>query len=218
MLLSEAITAVTVEGGFDTTSTATSDATIRGWIHECVQDAVGRAKWRKSRVELGPTVAGQAQYPVPASVVGLRALRVGTSAPWSRVSTDELWEIEGGVRRLRAGTPGVFAPEFELDADAVISLYPVPTEGGLSILALAAVTAPAITAVTDPATDLGLPEDLVRPIVVEGPVGIGLERVMERPDLAAPHTARFESAVQELSRRANSRIGRGPVRVPIVRP
>jgi hypothetical protein len=59
MLLSTAISAVQAQ--FDSTSTLSSDAVVRSWINDVVQEAVGEAKWLKKSLSLGPTVAGQSE-------------------------------------------------------------------------------------------------------------------------------------------------------------
>lgn len=218
MLLSDAITAVSAQ--FDTTTSATSDTVIRSWIHRCLQDAVGRAKWRKARRALGPTVAGQGTYELPEDVVDVRSLRVDGSKSWTRVSTETLWEYTAG--QLRQPWPGVFAPEFETvaeggavaDGDAAqVALYPVPTSSGLAIDALCAIMPPAIGAATAPGTVLPVPEDLAGRLAIDGPIAMGYREALGRMDMAQQYEPRFEQGVQELSRRANARVGHGPVRL-----
>jgi hypothetical protein len=47
MLVSEAVAKIQAEGGADSSSSATTVATIRGWVNECVSDAIGRSTWRQ---------------------------------------------------------------------------------------------------------------------------------------------------------------------------
>jgi hypothetical protein len=214
VVLSEAISLVQTQGGFDTTSSSSSDTVIRGWINEAVQEAVARAKSRrKSLTSIGPTVAGQSQYAVPAEVVKIKVLRVDGSRPWLRIGTEDLWELEGDNARL-GGAPGAYAPENETDADSVVELWPVPDTSGLTIEAHAFVLPDAITAATSTGATIPLP-DHIAPRVMGGAIAIGLERVHERADLAQPFRAQFELAVGELSRWANSRVGSGPTRLRV---
>jgi len=213
-----------VAAQFDTTSAASDATAIRGWIHACVQDAVGRAKSRKVRRELGPTVADQWEYALPVDVVDVRMLRVDGSRPWRRCSTEQLWELQAGNGWLTRA-PGAFAPSFEEVAEggdespqdgdsATLALWPTPTVAGLAMDALCAVLPPAIDSETADTYVLPVPEDLVRRIAVDGPIGMGFREALGRGDLAQQYEVRFEEAgVQELSRRANSRIGHGPVQL-----
>lgn len=218
MILSDAITAVSAQ--FDTQTSATSDTVIRSWIHRCLQDAVARAKWRKALRSLGPTVAGTSVYELPEDVVDVRSLRVASSKPWSRVSTEVLWEYTAG--QLPQPWPGVFAPTFETvaeggavaDGDAAqIALYPTPATSGQAIDALCAIMPPAIGSGTAAGTVLPVPEDLAGKLAVDGPIAMGYREALGRMDLAKEYEARFEAGIQELARRANSRVGHGPVRL-----
>jgi hypothetical protein len=164
MLLSAARTKVKSEGGFDSSASNTSDSAIDGWINERVQEALATSKWRKVELELGVTVAGQAQYAVPASVVDIRAIRVDSGRRWLSVSTEDLFDLKSGDASLR-NAAGAFAANFEADADPVVELWPVPTESGLSIAALAAVTLTTDLVAADP---IPLPDDLVNRLAVEG--------------------------------------------------
>ena len=218
MFLQAAIDAVTKEGGFESSSTATPDATIRGWINEAVQTALARSLYRKAQVDLGPTVVGQDTYDLPDNVVRVRALRVGSSRPYMALqSIEDLWGLQGGDFSVY---PGAFFGEFEEDGavpvtedtDPQVTVFPAPTAAGLSIPAVCAITLEAeIDATTNAATFvLPLPADLVRPIAVDGAIGIGLERVENRPDLASGFNAKYADAVGELGKRANNRVaGRG---------
>lgn len=214
MLVSDAVSKVVSEGGFDTSSSNTSADTVRSWVNERVREALATSKYRKATVEIGPTVAGQAQYALPEHVVDVRALRVASGRRWTRASTEELYDLQGGDAWLRS-SPGAFAANFEADTDPVVELWPAPDEDGSTITLLAAVSLEAELATGD---TIPLPSDLAQRIAVDGAIALGRRRIDEREDLAAGYELRFEKAVQELSRRANSRMGSGPHQIGIRRP
>jgi hypothetical protein len=210
VLASEMVTAVKREGGFDTQGANIDDATILSWLNEAYRRLVGESKWRKATRELGPTVAGEGQYALGDDVTDVAALQVAGSGPWLRVSQTDLWEITVGTRSFSGA--GVFAPDYQADGTAVVELYPPPSTAGLPISALAAVLPSALT--TSPDTSPAVPADLHQSIV-DGAIGIGLHRIYERHDAAAPYDARLDGAVQKLERRGNSRVGSGPARAKI---
>lgn len=225
MLVSEADTALAAI--FDTSNVATSSAVVRAWMHAAVREAVAEAEWRRVKRELGPTVIGTSRYEVDEDVVAIRSLQVAGSLPYLRCGTEEFFELEAGGAVL-FNTPGAFCPEFEALAEdavespadgdtAMVAISPTPTVAGQAVTALCAVQALAILSGTAGSVVIGVPDDLARMIVVDGATAIGWETAMGRPDLAATPRARYEAGKQQLARRANARIGRGPVRVPIVR-
>lgn len=217
MLLGEAITAVRTEGGFDVSSTNSSTDVITGWIWQAVNAALGESKWRKQSRELGPTVADQAQYLLPDEVVDVASVRVNGGRPWALASSlEDVWQVQAGDGYVR-NAPGVFFANFEADTDSVVELWPVPTEAGLSIEAIAAILY-ADTAGADTTTTLPLPQDLVRPIAVNGAVAIGLALLENRHGDAREHQGKADAATATLKRRANSRVGSGPSMMRIWQP
>jgi hypothetical protein len=201
------IDAIVAEGGFDTDSTDTSRTVILGWVQTRYDQALSSSRYRKQAVALGPTVAGQAQYAIPAYVLEIRKLRVAASKPWKRGTTEDLWNLQAGAATAY-NVAGVYAPNFETDADQVVELWPVPGKSGDAIDALCEVTDP--TQLTDTAMAPAVPADLHRPLFVKGGIAEGLTTVEKRPDLAAPFEGEFAGAAKELKRRANSRVGKGP--------
>jgi hypothetical protein len=215
MVPSAMVAKVKNEGGFDTAAANMDNATILGWLNEAYERLTGESKFVRKTRELGPTVADQATYALPDEVIDLRALKVGTSAPWLRVSTEELWELQAGYRALETVTGvGVFAPSFESDADAMVELWPVPTAetAGLSISALAAVALGDLSLATDVAPLL--PAD-VQGAVVDGAIAIGMRRIHERWDIAQAYDAKLDAGIQALAKRTNSRVGSGPIQAKI---
>lgn len=204
------VTAVKREGGFDATTANIDDSTVLSWLNEAYRRLVGKARWRKSLRELGPTVVGQSQYTLADDVTDVAGLRVAGSAPWLRVSTSDLWEIQSGIRSYTGA--GVFAPDYQADGTPVVELWPSPATGGDSISAIASVLPAALT--TSPDVSPQVPVDFHQAIV-DGAIGIGLHRIYERHDAAAPYDQRLDAAVQELERRGNSRVGSGPARAKV---
>jgi hypothetical protein len=212
---------------FDANASASTQAVMRGWMHAAVREAVAEAEWRKVRRELGPTVAGTSSYEVDEDVVAIRTLQVAGSRPYTRCGAEEMIALQAGLGVV-FNSPGAFSPEFEALAEdaaeatadgdtSLVTIWPAPTASGQAITALCAVQALAIGAGTSGATVIGVPDDLARAIVVDGAQAIGWETALGRPDLAQAPRARYDAAKQMLERRGNSRMGRGPIRVPIVR-
>jgi hypothetical protein len=207
------IDAIVTEGGFDTSAVDTSRAVVLGWVQTRYDGALSASRYRKMAVEFGPTVVGQAQYAVPAHVLDLSRLRVGGSKPWLRVTLTELWEIQAGASWVYDAA-GVFAPNFEVDGDQVVELYPAPGKAGDAISTVCEVTD--TTALADSgASTPNIPADLHRPILVKGGIAEGLSTIEKRPDLAASFESEAAAAIKELKRRANSRIGSGPWRARV---
>lgn len=224
MLVSEAIALIQSQGGFDPAQAQTSDTLMRSWLSTAVQEAVAEAKWLKQRRNLGLTVVGTSEYVIDSDIVQLKTLRVGMSRPWAWSSLDDIWEAEAEPNAvvLTRGAPGAFCLTYEEEeaqdvenVPKLLKLWPTPDTAGLKIEAVCAVSHKPIVAGTSSSYVLQVPDDLVQAIAVDGAVAIGIQRVHERADLAAPYTARYVNAKAELKRRANSLIGGGVKYVPV---
>lgn len=226
MQLQTAIDLITSQGGFDPAAAQTSDSKIRSWISAMVQEAAAEAKALKQIRELGPTVAGTQDYLVDTDIIQVRGLRVNGSRPWARASLDDLWfaDADPSAAMLAGGSPGAFAPSFEVEAaqdvDDVpqfVRLWPKPSVSGYTVQALCIVGHKVINDTTSTSYALQVPEDLARMIAVDGPIGLGLTLVHERADLAAPYLARYADGKSKWKARANSRIGQGTFYAPVAR-
>lgn len=206
----ELIAKCSSEGGFDTRSANTSQTTLLGWLNEVYQEAGAESLWFKQPRTLTPTVAGGTQYALADDVVDVVGVRVGTSVPYVRMSTEELWEAQAGVRFVNPTGVGAFAPNFEGDGDNVVEVW--PASGGASIEALCAIIPTALGLADTPK----MPVEL-HPALADGMIALGLHRVYERHDAAAPFDAKFEKMKQKLSRRGKSRVGSGPIQAKIYR-
>lgn len=218
MLVSDALTLIAGHGGFDPSVAQTSDTMQRAWLNAAVQRAISKSLYLKQIRQLGPTVANQPDYAVDNDVIQVETVRVNGSRPWGRARLEDLWAAEGQPAAAQIlGAPGFFAPSWETEAaqdvDDVphnIRLYRAPTVSGQTIEAICSVMHKQITVATAANYALQLPEDLALEIAVDGAVAIGMLRVHERADLAAPYQARYDTAVADLKTRTNSRIGKGP--------
>lgn len=218
MLVSEALTLISSQGGFDPSIAQTSDTKMRSWLSAAVLEAVAEAKWLKQRRKFGPTVAGTSDYVVDDDVIQVKSLRVGVSRPWARTTLEDLWVAESNPNSvyLTDRAPGAFAPVFEVedgqdvdDVPKLVKLWPTPTTAGLNIEAVCSVNHKPIVADTSDSYRLQLPEDLAQKIAVDGAVAIGITRVHERADLAAAPLARYNDGKAQLKGRANSQVGGG---------
>ena len=206
------VTAVLTQGGFDSTSSATSQAVALSWLEARYQEMCAESGYTQAIRELGPTVADQDEYALPDSVTRVVGLRVGTSRPWTPVKLEDLWALAAGTARLEGGMIGAFAETWsEETADAgteKVKLYPVPTEAALDVLAICVVAPPALSLSANTAPRV--PTDF-HEYIVDGAIAMGLRRDDSREDEAAPYEARFKDATGRLGMRRRKRVGRGPI-------
>ena len=211
------IDAVLSEGGFDSTTAASSRDVIAGWLQEALSTMVAESQWSKASVDLGPSVVDVHEYVVPENVIDVRTLYVG-GREYMRVGPSEMLELRVSDAYI-AGGYGAFAPGYDSTGAAVVDIWPTPTEAGTAITALCSLAAVEMTADSDVPM---VPVDFHQALVDKA-IGTGYRRVYERHDEADRFDARFSNAnpgsfgaVQKLKRRANSRIGTGPQRIRIV--
>lgn len=225
LTLGEVIDAVVTQGGFDTSSSATPDVTVRGWIHEALQQALADSKFRHATINLGPAVAGVDHYAVPDNVVELRSLRIGSGLAYAPLAgIEDMWSLQAATSRI---WPGGFLltqgddgdTDATQDTSPQVQIYPAPGSeaDGMAIQAIGAVLPPAITQATATSYVIPLPADVERAIAIDGAIAIGKQRVYERDDLAAPFQKRRDDAVEKLLKRANARV-RGRAQLRLVRP
>ena len=212
MLPTEMVTAVLTQGGFDSTSSATSQAVALSWLEARYQEMCAESGYTQAIRELGPTVADQSEYALPDSVTRVIALSVGASRPWTPVKLEDLWALSAGTARLEGGMIGAFAETWsEETADAgteKVKLYPAPTEAALDVLAICVVSPPALSLSANTAPRV--PTDF-HEYIVDGAIAMGLRRDDSREDEAAPYEARFKDATGRLGMRRRKRVGRGPI-------
>ncbi len=204
----EIVAGVAGEGGFDV-----SAAMLGGWVNEVHGKAVAESQWQTESLSLGVTVADQAVYSVPDRVVDVRSIylndgsEAGQPSQWTRVSVEDLWDLNAGRRGLK-WSGGVFAPSFSSVGVQGIELYPPPITAGVPITALAACLPATMVSGMSPVIPADMHGDLK-----DGAIALGLLRIDERPDAAAAFEVKFERMVAKLRRRKNSRIGSGASRM-----
>lgn len=207
------VDAVILEGGFDTSSTGVTRATVVGWCRERYADLVVRARWYMETRQLAVTAAGEPTYLIPDEVVEVDVVRIG-SRRWERVGPAEMFDLEGSDLGLSSDRAGVFAPWWDSSGSEGIRLWPAPTAAGVVIEALCSLQPPEFQDASS--WSPLIPADMHRR-VVDGAVAEGMRVIEERQDAAAGYEARFEGAVEALRMRKNSRIGSGPQRLLVFR-
>ena len=218
MQTDELIAAVRDQGGFDSTSLATSQSVILGWLNERYRELVAESGFLRGTRELGPTVDGQAEYDLPDSIVRVVRLRVGSLRPFAPMMVDDLWLLQGGNASLESGVDGAFAPSWSADGTEKVMIYPTPSSDpdeslgvGESIDAVCVVLPDALAAGQGAPQ---VPEDF-HGAIVDGAISLGLLRDDGSASLAQPFEERFQAAIVRLKRRATARVGKGPVQARV---
>lgn len=203
MTLAEMVTAVRVEGGVDTTTGATSEATVKQKINQRYRRMVTKARWRRGIVSVGATKVGVAEYAIPYAVAELEGLMVD-GGPVARIGQTELWRLKAGQA---SASGSVFAPDFTWAGIEQVEIYPAPVQAGLAIEALATLHPDEL--VNDP--DKPIVPEQFHPAIVDGAVGDFRALLDERLDQVPYFDQRFDAAVEELRRLKNSQTGGGNV-------
>lgn len=206
--MGEIVDAALSEGGIDATQTQ-----ALAWANDRYRRLVAGAKWRKLFRNIGPTVAAQARYAVADDVVDVLSVRVATSASYKLISIEELWELQSS-ESVRITSRGLFAPSFDDDTNAEsVELYPTPDTAGLSITALVAVLPPTLGLTDTPQ----IPEDYHLTGIKAGVIADGLKLIDEQHAEGSVWEGEFQESIERLRRRRNSRIGRGPTPIRLLR-
>lgn len=136
------VKSVLEDGGFDTT-----EAKVLDWLDQRHKLMCARSDCYRRKVPLGPTVAGQQSYPIPAEVQEIREVLVvtptssGVGVPYgagrhSDLAQGALGYIWLGGIYLRAGG-GIYTRDENAEGQDLLALYPIPSEAGLTISVLA---------------------------------------------------------------------------------
>lgn len=199
------IDAVATEHGFDV-----SEATVKTWLNERYATMVVRARWRLLEISLPVTVAAQSDYALDDAVQELAYVFIGTNTdPYIYAGPLEMRQLMAGTARLAGGAAGAFSPAYSGAGANLLRFYPAPTANGLPITGLA--SEPPVDLVGDGDVPI-VPADFHKPIV-DGAIGVGLERDAERLQEASYFTASFESSIDKLRKRRLGRIGGGPTQI-----
>lgn len=197
MTLQEAITRTKSEGGIDRT-----DAEVQVWILDRVRTMVADSMWRLQEASFGVTVAGTSRYAVPADVVDLKFIYIGTGR-YDEISPWEMREVKTG-RGSIVGDQGVYALVANSSSVEYIDFHPIPTQAGLAITGFSSMALGTVNL----SDQLPIPADVHR-YAVYGGIAEGLAVTDERLPEADAFEARFEQGVQKLTRRRMSRSGSG---------
>lgn len=196
------------EGSFD----ATADQALR-WLNRRHRVMVARSRCYRYSASIGPTVANQRDYALPADVVEIFEVTVdGMPAGHARHVDLALGALSYVIL---SGVGRVMAPEEDAAGAAEIGLYPTPDTAGQTITVRAAFLPPDLSVADN--TTLKVPLDFTDALV-SGAMATALERAPGdfRPDLADRHTQRFEAGCEELRRRTNRRYrGTGPAQIRV---
>lgn len=199
------VDAVVNEGGFSVSDTGIARTTVTAWCHAAYIELVTESRWAQSIASLGTTVAGTAEYALADTIIDVYEVKVGaTGRPLPRVGVDTIWNLIANEETLLGQTTMVYAGTFSNAGAGKLYLYPAPSTSGDTISGLVASLPSAFTdsAGFTPA----IPEDFHRSIVygalAEG-YGVGEEAL----DQAAYWRERFETRIEKLRRRKNSRVG-----------
>lgn len=209
MTFAEMVTAVTVEGGVDTTTGQVTADQVKDRINARYRQMVATARYRMAQITIGPTVAGQAEYALEDDIVHVDGILVG-ALPYRRQSQTTLWRLRAGDARL-SGRGGIFAPDFAGDGARQVELYPAPTDAGIVITALAALQPVALSGDNDePIVPLDYQD-----AIVEGAIADFLTRLDERPDLAGVFEQKFTDKTEFLKRLQKSQLQSGPSQIQV---
>lgn len=199
------IDAVISEGGFSVADTGVARTTVTGWCHAAYIEMVTESRWALSIASIGTTVAGTTDYALADTIIDVDQVKVGASGrPLPRVGVQDIWELLAADASLAGATTMVWAPSFSSVGAGQITLYPAPDTSGDTIYGLCTSLPSAFT--DSSGFTPAIPEDFHRSIVygalAEG-YGVGEEAL----DQAAFWRDKFETRIEQLRRRKNSRIG-----------
>ena len=138
--LGELLTSVLSEGNFDAT-----EAQALQWLNARHELMCARTKCYRRKIQIGPTVAEQAGYPIPPEVLEIREVQVaspkssppnlgvpygpGVHLDLAQGALHYLWL--GGLYLAVGG--GIYVRDENSEGQNLLSLYPTPTEAGNAI-------------------------------------------------------------------------------------
>lgn len=172
-----------------------------------------RGEWTRATLEFGPTVADQADYTLPASLngeAGERILEVTVDGrDYGLGSPEKGRGLQLGDLFLRGY--GLAWISHDSSANEQLSLYPTPTESGLSISALCVVEPEELS---DSNLTVKLPYRF-RSAIVDYAAAQGFGSDEDNAELRTFYEQRFEDKVAELLALRNSRARRGGAQIQI---
>lgn len=207
--VAELVEAVLEEGSFDT-----SEDRVLKWLSRRQRLMCSRSRCYRKKLELGPTVAGQQAYAVPAEALEIREVQVA-GVLWGAGRHSDLPQgAQGWLWLERLLGSGITTREDSSAGDSLLALYPIPSEAGLTITAYTVCEPPDLKAGDD--TTLVVPPTMDEALI-NAAMATGLLRLEARPDLAAPLEAAFGASCEELARSTARRFrGTGPAQIRVV--
>lgn len=186
-----------------------SEAQAAKLLNQGIDRLAARSEWIKVEAEYGPTEAEVERYEIPGNTVRVLSVQIGES-PYVPVSIKDLWEVKAG-RKEAPAEGGLFAERFSEDgATKTLGFYPIP-EAGQAIEALAAITPKEELSGKDP---LPFPDQSCR-AARDFAIGLAYEQLDENIEQARFYEERGEAEAERLRRMANSRVGSGPLKIPV---
>lgn len=176
---------------------------------EADRELCTRSEWTRANVELGPTVADQAAYPVPSTVD--RILRVWKDGyPLDESNENDAKRVATGEMRI-AGN-GIYWLSWDEDSVESVSVAPTPTDAQ-------SLTAQCVVWDTDWEMDADgdVPKAPARFAKVLRSYALYqiFSLTEDNPELKEQHEADFERGVELLHRLRLARAGRGGARLRI---
>jgi len=207
------VTDIRTEGGFNV-----DDAQALRWLNRRWVELVSRAFALRRKVTIGNTVAGTAFYAFPASPVIVLAYSFEVAGvPYGKARRSDVYADSQGALWVSPDGAGLILADADANGAKGITLIPVPGDGS-AITSFAAVAPADLTIDTAGNTLLAatLEEDFIEALIA-GAVAIGLKRLAQRPDAAAPFEAEFQAGVAQLERRTKRRHkGQGPHQIRVI--
>lgn len=206
-VVAQLVADVLEEGQFDA-----DEAKVLRWLSRRQRTMCARSKCFRRAIQLGPTVAGQPAYAVPAEVVEIREVRVA-GVVYGQGRHVDIAQGAGHYLWL-SGTGGIAMREDSGAGVTELSVFPVPTDSGIE-LAITAVCLPPDLLTTDDTTLVVAPN--FHEALVNGAIATGMLKVEARPDLAGPFETLFNEACEELAGQTGRRFrGAGPAQIRVI--
>jgi hypothetical protein len=183
------VNAVIEDGEFD----ATPAQALR-WLSSRQKKMTARTACYCKTLSLGNTVAGQDTYSLPAEIVRVLQVTVGTF-PLTQARHDDFAKLAAHWEIL-LGEGGIVGREDSAGGAAQLRIAPTPGDALSSIAVYAAMLSPGLV-IGDDAT-LVIPADYYDALI-SGAIATGSERTEARYDIAAQAEGKFDAACQELA-------------------
>jgi hypothetical protein len=210
--VAELVAAVLEDGEFDAT-----EAQVLRWLNTRHKQMCARSGCYRKTVNLGPLVAGQVLYAVPAEVLEILEVRVGDYV-YGKARHNDFAEGEQGWVWL-SGPGGIAGRDDDEEGQQHLRIFPAPKSGvlpelGTDVVVYGKCQPPQLILGED--ENIKITDDYVDALV-SGAIATGMLRVESRPDLASTHEALFDAACSELRIATNKKFrGSGPAQIRVV--